>query len=380
MLISPRAIKVAALRALEVTGGMRAFGASGWRRSRLLILAYHGISRYDEHRWNGALYMSPEMLAGRMRMLRESGCTVCSLAEGLERLFNGTLEPRTVVVTFDDGFEDFLACAYPILTELQIPATVFLPTLSLGAPRPSFPLACSYILWKANRAAVRLPDLAAQPFAVADAPSRTAAVVAIMKIMKQEAWSSADRDRFVRALAEGVSVNYDDILERRLFRVMSAEDVARLSAAGIDFQLHTHTHNTPREREAFAREIEVNRERIEQLTHVRPSHFCYPSGNYDPAFLTWLQELGVASAVTCDPGLATRDTPALMLPRFVDTSTTSDVEFRGWLAGPAALLSRRRSYADPPDRPKRSGGMSVPPISTAPAIPASGIGASATRS
>jgi peptidoglycan/xylan/chitin deacetylase (PgdA/CDA1 family) len=199
---------------------------------------------------------------------------------------------------------------------------------------------------------VQLPDLAPQPFAVGDASSRTATVVAFMKIMKQEGWSTADRDLFVRALAEALSVSYDEILERRLFRVMAAEDVTRLSAAGVDFQLHTHTHNTPRDREGFAREIEVNRERIEQLTHVRPSHFCYPSGNYDPVFLPWLQELGVASAVTCDPGLATRTTPPLMIPRFVDTSTTSDVEFRGWLTGPAALLSRRRSYADPSDEPR----------------------------
>ena len=38
------------------------------------------------------------------------------------------LPPRTVVVTFDDGYLDHLAVAAPILRKYGIPATFFLPT------------------------------------------------------------------------------------------------------------------------------------------------------------------------------------------------------------------------------------------------------------
>jgi len=40
--------------------------------------------------------------------------------------------PR-VLVTFDDGYRDFLEVAYPILHELKIPALLFLPTAFIGA-------------------------------------------------------------------------------------------------------------------------------------------------------------------------------------------------------------------------------------------------------
>jgi peptidoglycan/xylan/chitin deacetylase (PgdA/CDA1 family) len=348
MLTSARVVRRSALQLLDRSGGLRAVGATRWRRRRLLVLGYHGISRHDEHRWNGALYMSPEMLAERLRIVREIGCAVYALPEALERLYAGTLEPLSVVVTFDDGYADFVSGAYPILRELRIPVTVFLPTLSLGWESPSFPLACSYILWKANRSTVRLPQLAHEPFAVGDAPSRVATLTALMKAMKRQEWSREDRNAFLGTLAEAVGVDYEVMRDLRMFRVMTQEDVTRLSGAGVDFQLHTHTHRTPHERDGFTREIVVNRERIEQLTHVPPRHFCYPSGNYDRMFLPWLRELGVLSAVTCDPGLAARSTPALLIPRFVDTSTTTCAEFRGWLTGAAALLKRRKSYAEPP--------------------------------
>ncbi|HEX7070144.1 MAG TPA: polysaccharide deacetylase family protein [Rhodothermales bacterium] len=336
-----------ALGCLERVGALRAIGDSRWRRGHLLVLAYHGISQHDEHLWNGALYMASEVLAERLRILRECGCAVIALTEAVERLYAGTLEPRSVVITFDDGYHDFVSRAYPLLAEYGVPVTVYLPTVSLGWATPSFPLVCSYLLWKANRQTMQLPELGTEAVAVGDLASRMGTVAALLRITKTQAWSRADRDMFVRALAERVGLDYGTIVERRLFWSMAGEDVTRLAAAGVDFQLHTHTHNTPRERVDFAREIVVNRERIERLTGVRPTHFCYPSGNYDSRFLPWLREQGVVSAVTCDPGLASRRTPALMIPRVVDTSTTTSTEFRGWLTGAAALLSRRKSYAKP---------------------------------
>jgi peptidoglycan/xylan/chitin deacetylase (PgdA/CDA1 family) len=109
----------------------------------------------------------------------------------------------------------------------------------------------------------------------------------------------------------------------------------------MDIQLHTHRHRTPSDRTLFLREIEDNRKRIEAMTGSRPTQFCYPSGAYEEAFLPWLREAGVESATTCDPGIATRSSEPLLLPRLVDSSTLSPVEFEGWLAGVADMLPHR---------------------------------------
>jgi peptidoglycan/xylan/chitin deacetylase (PgdA/CDA1 family) len=109
----------------------------------------------------------------------------------------------------------------------------------------------------------------------------------------------------------------------------------------VDIQLHTHRHRTPKDRSLFLREIEDNRKSIQAMTNVSATHFCYPSGVYDEAFLPWLEEAGVVSATTCDTGFASRGSHPLLLPRLLDVSGLSDLEFEGWLTGVSAALPRR---------------------------------------
>jgi peptidoglycan/xylan/chitin deacetylase (PgdA/CDA1 family) len=114
----------------------------------------------------------------------------------------------------------------------------------------------------------------------------------------------------------------------------------------VDIQLHTHRHRTPRDRDLFLREIEDNRNHIRDLTGKTATHFCYPSGDYDPAFLPWLKEAGIVSATTCDTGLASPHSDPLLLPRMLDVSSLSSVEFEGWLTGISAAFPRRNGIND----------------------------------
>jgi peptidoglycan/xylan/chitin deacetylase (PgdA/CDA1 family) len=54
------------------------------------------------------------------------------------REHNRTIDPNVVVLTFDDGYQSLYRYAFSILRELQIPATLFLPTAFLdgGGPFP----------------------------------------------------------------------------------------------------------------------------------------------------------------------------------------------------------------------------------------------------
>ena len=105
----------------------------------------------------------------------------------------------------------------------------------------------------------------------------------------------------VERLAAALRIDFGRLMARRILQIMRPSSVQQLAAAGVDFQLHTHRHRAPLDRDLFMKEIEENRTRIQQLTGKRPSHFCYPSGNYRAEFLTWLEEEQVVSGVTCDP-------------------------------------------------------------------------------
>jgi peptidoglycan/xylan/chitin deacetylase (PgdA/CDA1 family) len=66
-----------------------------------------------------------------MTFLRQAGYEALSLKDGLER-FRLNKTEKLVVITFDDGFRDFLTHAFPVLRRQGFGATVFLPTAFIG--------------------------------------------------------------------------------------------------------------------------------------------------------------------------------------------------------------------------------------------------------
>jgi hypothetical protein len=60
-------------------------------------------------------------------------------------------------------------------------------------------------------------------------------------------------------------------------------------------------------------------------------------------FLPWLKQAGVVSATTCEAGFAARSCNPLLLPRFLDNESLSDIEFESWLTGVSLAMPRRRS-------------------------------------
>jgi peptidoglycan/xylan/chitin deacetylase (PgdA/CDA1 family) len=343
-----RELKSVSLRALKTVGGFHLLLRSPWRRRRLLILCYHGVSMRDEHEWNPRLYMAPAALETRLRVLRDTGCAVLPLEAAVEQLYAGTLPPRAVALTFDDGYVDFCEQAWPLLKKYDMPATVYLTTLQCGMNQPIFRLVVPYMLWQARQRTVDLSGLADARDAVFDLRTdraRGRAFDAILATMEARQLRIDEKPRFAAAIAERLGVDYPGIAGARMLTIMVPHEVRRLAAAGVAFELHTHTHRTPDDETRFDEEISRNRIAIESMTGTPARHFCYPSGRYRPEFLPWLQEQRVVTATTCDPGLASDRSNPLLLPRFVDVSAVTPIEFEGWVTGASSFVSRHRSYA-----------------------------------
>ena len=322
---------------------------SAWRQRRLLILCYHSISIDDEHEWSGAYSMSPSLLESRFRMLRDGGYNVLPLGDAVRRLYEGTLPPRSVVLTFDDGMFDFHARAWPLLQEFGFPATVYLTTYYSDYDQPIFGLLCSYLLWRA-RTRMPQPDVTPlfgtpMPWQLADAAGRARAKRDILAYADREQLTAQERTAWAERLGDLLGVDYEAIRAKRLLTVMTRDEAAEIARNGIDIELHTHRHRTPNDRALFLREIVDNRERIERIRDGVARHFCYPSGVYRPEFLPWLREAGVTTATTCDPGLASRRSDPLLLPRLVDTSFLSPLDVEGWMTGMSGFFMPRKASA-----------------------------------
>ncbi|MGH2955381.1 MAG: polysaccharide deacetylase family protein [Solirubrobacterales bacterium] len=93
-----------------------------------LALCYHAVSRD----WPSTLAVSPEQLRGQLTGLLRRGYRGVTFSE---LVLGGTRQKR-VAVTFDDGCQSVVGLALPILRELGVPATIFVPTAFVGDPKP----------------------------------------------------------------------------------------------------------------------------------------------------------------------------------------------------------------------------------------------------
>jgi peptidoglycan/xylan/chitin deacetylase (PgdA/CDA1 family) len=338
-----------AKRAILATNGLgmgAAVARSSWRQNRLLILCYHGIAMGEEDGSHPEMFLPPAVFARRMEILAQNNCRVLPLAEALRLLHQGKLPPRSVAITFDDGWADFRESAFPILQRHGFPATVYLTTYYCLFNRPLFRFALAYIMWKHRGEQIEAHSApwSARPIDLRSEESRTKLLWHIDDYAKRADLSGRQKDELLAEFAALVGFDYQELLRQRLFHLMNPGEVLEMARGGIDFQLHTHRHRTPLDRSQFISEIDDNRAQIQEL--IGPGdyvHFCYPSGANRPEFITWLKEAGVRSATTCMNGLVSSASDSYLLPRLLDQSGLSDDEFASWVSGLAAFLPRRPS-------------------------------------
>lgn len=96
------------------------------------ILLYHSVSKQNianPDQWA----VSPEVFERHLAFLRKKGyqpLTIDELAQALRT--EQRLPQKPVAITFDDGLEDFLSNALPILEKYDFPATLFVTTGFVG--------------------------------------------------------------------------------------------------------------------------------------------------------------------------------------------------------------------------------------------------------
>ncbi|MBN1426969.1 MAG: polysaccharide deacetylase family protein [Anaerolineae bacterium] len=111
-----------------------------------LILFYHSVSENIERRIDPTIVVHPTHFEQQLRYL-SSRMQVISLGELIEALRQRRkLSPRTVVITFDDGYKDNFTAAYPLLQQYHLPATFFLSTGFIGTGDIKWEDRLSYIL------------------------------------------------------------------------------------------------------------------------------------------------------------------------------------------------------------------------------------------
>jgi peptidoglycan/xylan/chitin deacetylase (PgdA/CDA1 family) len=98
--------------------------------NRVPILMYHSVSDnlFGRSHPYYQINTSPMVFRRQMRWLRQNGYRTMHLTEMHEALESGQDLSKTVVITFNRGFQDFYTDAFPVMRQCGFNATVFLIT------------------------------------------------------------------------------------------------------------------------------------------------------------------------------------------------------------------------------------------------------------
>lgn len=93
--------------------------------SKVPILMYHSISDLNP---KSSLFVSPKSFEAQVNYLIKNNYNFIDF----EDLARGYIPKNPILLTFDDGYEDFYINAYPILKKNNLKATVFIITGNIG--------------------------------------------------------------------------------------------------------------------------------------------------------------------------------------------------------------------------------------------------------
>ena len=318
--------------------------ASYWTSGRLPILCYHGFSLEDEHLFAPGLFMSAELFEKRMRWLKQAGYQTISLDEAVQRIRDGKLGRKDIVITIDDGFYGVTAIAVPILKDFGFTATIYVTTYYVVNSNPIFGILIRYFFWKTPCKSLVLNDLFSSMEDCTDIKGKLGPSVA-EKIIEfgETQLNRQERMALARDLARRLEVDVDGIVSTRRFNLMHEAELADLVSQGFDIQLHTHRHRLPENDIEIKREIGDNRAILEPITKRPLNHLCYPSGIWSPASWPTLEAEGIKTSTTCEPGLISIKTPPYAWTRFLDYESTPQIVFEAEISGFSHLL--RKTFA-----------------------------------
>ena len=274
---------------------------------------YHRVLTKDEvarYPVQPGMYVLDSVFAQQMSFVR-SNFTVLSLQELLDLWQRGewSAQARYCVITFDDGWLDNYRHAYPVLKQLRMPATIFLPTDYVGRNEWFWPDQMAF-LWQA----------------IADRKQGGEALKAVEEVLS--GFLDGDMSRLISTMADHQRAA-DEIIERckhlpidRIRELIHAlasaldvtlpldrvivnwDEVREMSRGGVSFGSHSCTHRimTTITLDEVSEELVRSKQVLfDQGVNFVPV-YCYPNGNSDASIEDLVKANGYEAAVSVRMG------------------------------------------------------------------------------
>lgn len=292
------------------------------------ILCYHGVTAAPMpiQMWT---QMNAQLFEQHLAYLSKNHECI-GLVELIDRLEGDGPVGRPVVITFDDGFENNVSVAVPLLERYRLPATIFVTAGLVGSRELIWSDEVATLVHSTSAESVTLGP---RSFPLTDREARERATRSIVDELKGESlhfideWLAAAR---VHLDPDGAAL--DSELADTL-RIMSAEQLDSLADRDlIDVGSHGCRHailsRIPPEQ--ASREVVESRRALREHGHDSDT-FAFPNGtpdDYDASHRRAIVDAGYRCALTTTRGRVRRSDDLWELPRFVLGGSCSVDELR----------------------------------------------------
>ena len=256
------------------------------------LLLYHRVATLANDPWKMAV--TTAHFAEQMHVL-QTAFHPCSLADMVDAVAHDAIRPRTVSVTFDDGYRDTLYEAKPMLERYGVPATVFVVTGYIESGRDFW--------WDVMERQCRTLAVGDE----FDALCRSHHAE-LQPLGHDERQTFLDQKQAEIGHAPPATVE-----------TMTMAELESLAASSlIEVGAHTVTHPLLTTLSAVEQldEMRASKRYLEDVLGHPVRAFSYPFGSYEPTSVASARTAGFSCACTSARRPVTAGTDAFELPRF----------------------------------------------------------------
>lgn len=313
-------------KSLLGSGAMRL--ASRLRGGSTAIVMYHSVMDDPQRECQtlGGIIHSSQVFAGQMELIARKYVPV-SLDDVMRAVESGNaLSPRSVVVTFDDGYADNHDIAMPILHRVGIPATFYVTVDCVEKNILPWPSRLRYAFYTTKNTSWNDTNKISWPLQH-DAQREQAFLKACDRCAQL---AGQAQEGFVRK----VEKELESEIPRSSHRLMMTwEQVRKLAENGHLVGSHTLTHPNMAyvDEDAAKTELTNSKRRLEENLGHPVMHFSYPCPALWPHWnqntREWSRQAGYKTAVTTVGGRVMLNADLLSLNRM---RPTKEVDGLNW--------------------------------------------------
>lgn len=308
--------------AITATGLERILSSFSTRQT--VILMYHGVVPEANHLLS-VNHIGLETFGRHLEYIRKR-FSVIPLQEAFSNFRQGIHpEKKSVVLTFDDGYENNYTYAYPLLKNAGLPATLFVTAQCLSDPEmllwyDTLDLCCDLIDYAGLKGGIRLPgrENGESMQEITGLSGLRKMLKSLNRESKQQLLSGLiDREKAVKRIST-ISPDY--------YRLLRKSQIREMADSGL-IEIGSHTMYHPNldvlNEGELAFELSSSKKLLEDATGKKVSSLAFPDGAYNEQVKQKAVTSGYENLLAADYRLATDYSDMNIQPRFSISNTTT---------------------------------------------------------